>query len=82
MRTVPTESFRVIRLITDRPIDMSEATASTRSRDLTAIELSLATDSMQSTGNPVVGGRFKLGKTQQIEATAWEWQQLKNIMER
>lgn len=88
IRNIPTPTGRTIRLITDRPINIGEATFSTRSEDydLTLMEIHLNdADKDKSTGNLVVGGRFTVDKKKkQIEfesyhATSWR---LTAIMER
>ena len=88
IRNIQTPTGRTIRLITDRPINIGEATFSTRSEDydLTLMEINLNdADKDKSTGNLIVGGRFMVDKKkQQIEfesflATPWR---LTGIMER
>ena len=88
VRNIPTKTGRTVRIITDRPINIGEAMYSTRSRDydLSLLELHLNDkDKKKSTGNMVVGGRFRVDKKkQQIEfesyhATPWR---LAGIMER
>lgn len=86
IRTFPTENGRMIRLITDRPINFAEAYNSGRSKDydLSGVELALAQDPKQSTGSLIVGGKFKMDKTQQITFESYgsgPWE-LVNIMER
>jgi hypothetical protein len=88
IRNIQTPTGRTIRLITDRPINIGEATFSTRSEDydLTLMEIHLNdSDKDKSTGNLIVGGRFMVDKKKkQIEfesyqATPWR---LTAIMER
>jgi hypothetical protein len=88
IRNIPTPTGRTIRLITDRPINIGEATFSTRSEDydLTLMEIHINdANEDKSTGNLVVGGRFTVDKKKkQIEfesyqATPWR---LTAIMER
>ncbi len=87
IRTFPTENGRTIRLITDRPINIQEAYASTRSKDydLSGIEINLAPDPKQSTGSLVIAAKFTTDKkTQQITFESYgsgPWR-LTNIMER
>lgn len=88
IRNIPTPTGRTIRIITDRPINIGEATFSTRSEDydLTLMEIHLNdSDEDKSSGNLIVGGRFMVDKKKkQIEfesyqATPWR---LTAIMER
>lgn len=88
IRNIPTPKGRTVRIITDRPINIGEATLNTRSEDydLTLLEIHLDdADKDKSTGNLVVGGRFTVDKKKkQIEfesyqATPWR---LTGIMER
>src|SRR5690349_5158802 len=88
IRNIPTPKGRTIRIITDRPINIGEATFNTRSEDydLTLMEIHLDdADKDKSTGNLIVGGRFMVNKKKkQIEfesyqATPWR---LAGIMER
>jgi hypothetical protein len=88
IRNIPTPKGRTVRIITDRPINIGEATFNTRSEDydLTLLEIHLDdADKDKSTGNLVVGGRFTVDKKKkQIEfesyqATPWR---LTGIMER
>jgi len=88
IRNIPTPKGRTIRIITDRPINIGEATFNTRSEDydLTLMEIHLDdADKDKSTGNLTVGGRFMVNKKKkQIEfesyqATPWR---LAGIMER
>jgi hypothetical protein len=87
IRNIPTETGRTIRLMTDRPINFAEAASSYRSRDydLTLMEVHLNNDKDKSTGNMILGGRFKVNKkTQQIEFESYHsmpWR-LAGIMER
>jgi hypothetical protein len=88
IRNIPTKTGRTIRLMTDRPINFMEASNSFRSRDydLTLMEVHLnANDKDKSTGNMILGGRFKVDKkTQQIEFESYHsmpWR-LAGIMER
>jgi len=68
VRTFPTATGRVIRLITDRPIKFAEAYVGGRSTDydLSAIQLNLDTDPKKSDGSLVVAGQFKVDKEGQI----------------
>ncbi len=88
IRNIPTAKGRTIRIITDRPINIGEATLNTRSEDydLTLLEIHLDdADKDKSAGNLIVGGRFAVNKKKkQIEfesyqATPWR---LTGIMER
>jgi len=88
IRNIPTPKGRTIRIITDRPINIGEATFNTRSEDydLTLMEIHLDdANKDKSTGNLIVGGRFMVNKKKkQIEfesyqATPWR---LAVIMER
>ena len=87
IRTFPTETGRRIRLITDRPIQFTEAYNSGRSTDydLSAIEINLNTaDPKKSDGSLIVGGKFKVDKDQQLTFESFgsgPWS-LVNIMER
>ena len=87
IRNIPTKNGRTIRLMTDRPINIGETMGSTRSTDydLTLIEVHLNNDKDKSTGNMVLGGRFKVNKkNQQIEFESYHsmpWR-LAGIMER
>ena len=88
VRNIPTPEGRTIRIITDRPINIGEATYGGRSLDydLSLIELHLnKEDQDESKGSLVVGGRFKVNKkTNQIEFETYEaspWR-LAGIMER
>jgi hypothetical protein len=87
IRDIPTKTGRTIRLMTDRPINFAEAANSFRSRDydLTLMEVHLNNDKDKSTGNMILGGRFKVNKkTQQIEFESYHsmpWR-LAAIMER
>jgi hypothetical protein len=88
IRTIPTPKGRTIRIITDRPINIGEAMYGTRSRDydLSLLELHLDdADKDKSTGNMVVGGRFRVDKKKkQIEFESYKaspWR-LTGIMER
>ena len=82
------DGTRTIRIITDRPINIGEATYQGRSMDydLSLIELHLNKEEKdESKGNLVVGGRFTVNKkTKQIEFESYEaspWR-LAGIMER
>lgn len=87
IRTFPTETGRRIRLITDRPIQFTEAYNSGRSTDydLSAIEINLNTsDPKKSDGSLIVAGKFKVDKDQQVVFESFgsgPWS-LVNIMER
>jgi hypothetical protein len=81
-----TENGRRIRLITDRPIQFSEAYVNGRSKDydLSAIEINVNADQKQSDGALIVAGKFKTDKNQQISFESYgsgPWR-LVNIMER
>jgi len=64
VRNIPTENGRTVRILTDRPIAIGEAYASTRSRDydLSIIELKLNKDQDKSTGSLIPGGRVRMNK--------------------
>lgn len=87
IRNIPTAEGRTIRLLTDRPINIGEAMASTRSLDydLSIIEIHIKNDKDKSTGSLIPGARITTDKKkQQIEietyhATPWR---LAGIMER
>jgi hypothetical protein len=86
IRNVPTPNGRKLRILTDRPINIGEAMASTRSLDydLSVIDLDLTNDKKKSTGSLIPGCRVTLNKKKQIEvesynATPWR---LAGIMER
>ena len=87
IRNIPTADGRTIRLLTDRPINIGEAMASTRSLDydLSIIEIHLKNDKGKSTGSLIPGARItKDKKKNQVEieslhATPWR---LAGIMER
>jgi len=87
IRNIPTKTGRTIRLMTDRPINFAEAANSFRSKDydLTLMEIHLNNDKDKSTGNMILGGRFKVNKkSQQIEFESYHsmpWR-LAGIMER
>jgi hypothetical protein len=86
IRSVPTENGRMIRLITDRPIQFTEANANGRTRDydLSAMEINLNTDPKQSDGSLIVAGKFGIDKNKQISFESYgsgPWR-LVNIMER
>ena len=86
IRSVPTENGRMIRLITDRPIQFTEANANGRTRDydLSAMEINLNTDPKQSDGSLIVAGKFDIDKNKQISFESYgsgPWR-LVNIMER
>jgi hypothetical protein len=87
IRNIPTPNGRTVRIITDRPINIGEAIYNGRSMDydLSLVEIHLNKDKDESTGNLVVGGRFKVNKkTKQIEFESYEaspWR-LAGIMER
>lgn len=69
IRSIPTEDGRIIRILTDRPINFGEAYANTRSMDydLSLIEIHLSKDKGKSTGTLIPGGRVKVNKKKQIE---------------
>ena len=87
IRNIPTENGRTVRLLTDRPINIGEAYASTRSRDydLSVIELKLSNDKDKSSGTLIPGGRVKMNKKKKevvletYHAMPWR---LAGIMER
>ena len=86
IRSLPTESGRTIRLVTDRPIQFTEAYVNGRTKDydLSALEINLNTDQKQSDGTLIVAGKFKVDKNQQISFESYgsgPWR-LVNIMER
>jgi hypothetical protein len=86
IRSVPTENGRRIRLITDRPIQFTEAYANGRTKDydLSAMEIDLNTDPKQSDGSLIVAGKFGIDKNKQISFESYgsgPWR-LVNIMER
>ena len=86
IRSIPTESGRTIRLITDRPIKFAEAYASTRSRDydLSGMEINIALEQKNSDGSLIVAGKFKVDKSQQVTFESYgsgPWK-LVNVMER
>jgi hypothetical protein len=86
IRSFPMENGRRIRLITDRPIQFTEAYNSGRSTDydLSAIEINLNADPKKSDGSLIVGGKFKVEKDQQMVFESFgsgPWS-LVNIMER
>lgn len=86
IRNIPTANGRTIRILTDRPINIGEAMANTRSQDydLSIIELKLSNDKDKSTGSLIPGARVTVNKKKEIEietyhASAWR---LAGIMER
>ncbi len=87
IRSFLTENGRRIRLVTDRPIQFTEAYNSGRSADydLSAIEINLNTaDPKKSDGSLIIGGKFKVEKDQQVSFESFgsgPWA-LVNIMER
>lgn len=85
IRTIPTENGRIIRIITDRPIQFAESYENTRSSDydLSAIEIRIANEQKNSEGALIVAGKFKIDKDKQIvlESYGDSWR-LTNIMER
>ena len=87
IRSFSTENGRRIRLVTDRPIQFTEAYNSGRSTDydLSAIEINLnAADPKKSDGSLIIGGKFKVEKDQQVSFESYgsgPWT-LVNIMER
>jgi hypothetical protein len=86
IRSFPTENGRKIRLVTDRPIQFTEAYISGRSTDydLSAIEMNLNADPKKSNGSLIVAGKFKVDKNQQVTFESYgsgPWS-LVNIMER
>jgi len=86
IRSVSTENGRRIRLITDRPIQFTEAYANGRTKDydLSAMEINLNTDPKQRDGSLIVAGKFGIDKNKQISFESYgsgPWR-LVNIMER
>jgi hypothetical protein len=86
IRSFPMENGRRIRLVTDRPIQFTEAYISGRSTDydLSAIEINLNADPKKSEGSLIVAGKFKVDKNQQVSFESYgsgPWS-LVNIMER
>jgi len=86
IRSIPTENGRTIRLITDRPIKIAEAYASTRSKDydLSGMEINIVQEQRNSDGSLIVAGKFKVDKSQQVTFESYgsgPWK-LVNIMER
>ena len=70
IRNIPTAKGRTIRIITDRPINIGEATFNTRSKDydLTLLEVHLDdADKDKSAGNLIVGGRFTVNKKEKTD---------------
>jgi hypothetical protein len=86
VRTFPTADGRRIRLITDRPIQITEARAGTRTKDydLSALELNLNNDKSKNSGSLIIGLRIKLDKNKQLVFESYgsgPWK-LVNVMER
>jgi len=86
IRSVSTDNGRRIRLITNRPIQFTEAYANGRTKDydLSALEINLNTDPKQSEGSLIVAGKFGIDKNKQISFESYgsgPWR-LVNIMER
>lgn len=85
IRSFPTEDGRMIRLITDRPIQAGEALVGGRTKDydLSGMQLNLSKDKKKSDGYLAVAGKFIIDKNQQItfESLGSAWQ-LVNIQER
>jgi len=86
IRSFPTDNGRKIRLVTDRPIQFTEAYISGRTTDydLSAIEMNLNADPKKSNGSLIVAGKFKVDKNQQVTFESYgsgPWS-LVNIMER
>lgn len=86
VRTFPAPDGRKIRLITDRPIQITEARAGGRSRDydLSALEFNLNNDASKNSGSLIVGLRIKLDKNNQLVFESYgsgPWK-LVNVMER
>jgi hypothetical protein len=86
IRSFPTENGRRIRLVTDRPIQFTEAYINGRTTDydLSAIEINLNADPKKSDGSLIVAGKFKVDKNQQVTFESYgsgPWS-LVNIMER
>jgi hypothetical protein len=86
IRSVSTDNGRRIRLITNRPIQFTEAYANGRTKDydLSALEINLNTDPKESEGSLIVAGKFGIDKNKQISFESYgsgPWR-LVNIMER
>jgi hypothetical protein len=86
VRTFSTENGRKIRLITDRPIQFTEARNNGRSTDydLSALELNLENDKSQNSGSLIIGLRVKVDKDSQLIFESYgsgPWK-LVNVMER
>jgi hypothetical protein len=86
IRSFSTENGRRIRLVTDRPIQFTEAYVNGRSKDydLSALEINLNEDPKKSDGSLIVAGKFKVDKNQQVSFESYgsgPWR-LVNIMER
>jgi hypothetical protein len=86
IRSIPTSDGRIIRILTDRPINFGEAYANTRSMDydLSFIEIRLSNDKGKSTGTLIPGGRVKVNKKKEIELETYHAQpwRLVEILER
>ncbi len=86
IRSFPIENGRMIRLVTDRPIQFAEAYVNGRTKDydLSAMEINLSDEQKQSIGSLIVAGKFKIDKNQQISFESYgsgPWR-LVNIMDR
>ena len=85
IRSFNLKDGRVIRLLTDRPIQAGEALAGARTKpyDLSGIELHLYNEKNKSEGYLAVAGKFKVDKNKQItwESLGSAWK-LVNIQER
>jgi hypothetical protein len=86
IRSFETENGRRIRLVTDRPIQFTEAYVNGRTTDydLSALEINLDANPKQSDGSLIVAGKFKTDKNQQVSFESYgsgPWR-LVNIMER
>lgn len=86
IRSIPTPDGRIIRILTDRPINFGEAYANTRSMDydLSFIEIHLSNDKGKRTGTLIPGGRVKVNKKKEIELETYHAQpwRLVEILER
>jgi hypothetical protein len=87
IRNIQTPQGRTIRLLTDRPIGIGEATYASRSKDydISIIEIKLGGSEEKNTGSLIPGARIMVNKkSQQIEIESYHaspWR-LAGIMER
>lgn len=86
IRNIPTPNGRIIRILTDRPINFGEAYANTRSMDydLSFIEIHLSSEKGKSTGSLIPGARVTVNKNKEIELETYHaapWR-LVEILER